>query len=1179
MLSYEAILSQLNENLVFAKSGREALQLLLKHDFALILLDVVMPDLDGFETADLIRQHPRLEQVPIIFVTAISFSELDRLKGYELGAVDYVFVPVIPEILRAKVSAFLELYRKNREALILNQALAETNAALERRNADFSRLVVELRSEISQRKQAQGALIDQEKYFRSLIENASDIITLLNKEGRILYQSNSLERVLGYTPQEMLGKNAFTYVHQDDRKLVQERLAAVVQNPGQPQTTWFRFLHKDGSWRILESLGKTLSPISADDGVVVNSRDITQRKRAETELRKNTSLLEEAQKMAHLGSWEWDIAIDSLIWSEELYRIHGVTPEEFGGTFNEFLDLVHPKDREKIKRIIGNAIVNPKPFQYYERVLLPDNSVRLLYSRGRIEVDSKGEPVKIVGICQDVTKERTRVLALRQSERKFRALLESAPDAMVIVDEQGKIVLSNLQTEELFGYTRDELLGEPVEMLIPKRFGERHIEHRARYHAESQVRPMGIGLELYGQRKDGSEFPVEISLSPIVTEKGTLVTSAIRDVTARKQAEQEMQLLLTISQAMNESENINDALGVVTTKVVEATQWDYGESWVPSGDGTVLECCPIWYCRSKELERLGTWSANLKFAKNKGLPGEVWAWKRPKWEKPISESANLLRAEIMAELGIKAGLGVPIVAGDDVVAVLVFFLLKTSPQDEHLIEIVTNVAVQLGAIVQKRRMEAALRETEQRFRLLTTGVREYAIFMLNPKGHVATWNEGAERIKGYKKDEILGQHFSIFYTREDLEAGLPERGLAKALSHGQYENTGWRLRKDGSLFWAEVMMTAIYDESGTLLGFSKITRDSTEQKRIAEALVESEEKFRGLVEGLPDAIIVEQNQRIVYVNPTGLRLLGVETLAALEQRTLDDIFHQTPDTSEKPLSKETSPRESSIEGAVICRDGTQFDVEITFMQTGYYGQPAMLALARDITEKKQLREEAQRMKRLAELGEFAMVVSHEIRNPLGAISLNFEYLSKRLEIAPAYQKKIHDIRVGLTRIEKIIKNVLDFSHPLPMDSKLIEIHKVLDSSVDLYRDNFQQSGVEFIKNYGAHKARVNVDANQIIQVFGNLFINARDAMPSGGTITISTALNNKHLEVAVEDTGSGIPENVRYKIFDPFSTTKTKGTGLGLSIVRRILDQHRARILVESQPNKGAKFRIDFPLP
>src|SRR5579862_6746578 len=258
---------------------------------------------------------------------------------------------------------------------------------------------------------------------------------------------------------------------------------------------------------------------------------------------------------------------------------------------------------------------------------------------------------------------------LAPSDDRGWRILESAPDAMVIVDATGKIAFVNSQAERIFGYASQELLGQPVETLIPEQIRHAHVRHRTEYVAQPHTRPMGVGLELRGCRKDGSTFPVEISLSPIEQGGTRFVASAIRDITEKKE------------------------------------------------------------------------------------------------------------------------------------------------------------------------VEVALRLSEEQYRRLVSEVKDYAIFMLDPEGRVKSWNEGAQRIKGYRADEIIGRHFSCFYPSEMAERGVPDEEIKIAASEGRWEGEGWRIRKDGSRFWASVVITALHDENGKPLGFTKITRDITEQKRVRESFL------------------------------------------------------------------------------------------------------------------------------------------------------------------------------------------------------------------------------------------------------------------------------------------------------------------------------------------------------
>jgi PAS domain S-box-containing protein len=334
-----------------------------------------------------------------------------------------------------------------------------------------------------------------------------------------------------------------------------------------------------------------------------------------------------------------------------------------------------------------------------------------------------------------------------------------------------------------------ELIGQPVEVLVPQRFAALHAEQRAAFGAARHTRPMGAGPDLTARHKDGRELPVEISLSPVSLDGWSLVVAAIRDISARRQAEAVLRRQAALLDLAPSAIIVRDLDGVISYWNDAAERlygWRSGEAV-----GQVIQALlRTHYAGSLAAQRAALVSAGV-------WEGELLHRRRDGSELVVASRQAVQRDEQ----------GCP----------------------EAVLEINTD-------ITERKQVEQDLFESQERFRLLVDRVQDYAIFRLTPDGHVATWNVGAERLKGYRADEILGRHFSCFYTDADVQAGKPERLLRTAEAEGRVEDEGWRVRKDGSRFWADVVITALRDEAGKLRGFAKIARDMTERRRAEEQL-------------------------------------------------------------------------------------------------------------------------------------------------------------------------------------------------------------------------------------------------------------------------------------------------------------------------------------------------------
>jgi PAS domain S-box-containing protein len=509
-----------------------------------------------------------------------------------------------------------------------------------------------------------------------------------------------------------------------------------------------------------------------------------------------------------------------------------------------------------------------------------------------------------------------------------------------------------------------------------------------------------------------------------------------------------------------------------------------------------------------------------------------------------------------------------------------------------------------------------LRQSEERFKLLVESVRDYAIFMLDPSGHVLTWNAGAERFKGYRADEIIGQHFSRFYLPEALARGLPQHELEVASKVGAFEDEGWRVRKDGSLFWANVVITAMRDVQGELVGFAKVTRDLTRRRAHEEDLRRSEERFRLLVEGVSEYAIfmLDPNGRVSTWNSGAERIKGY---------TADDIIGQHFSIFYPEDARESRWPDHELQVAAetgkfidtgwrLRKDGTTFWANVTI--TALRDEKGLLLgfakLTRDLTQAKrveaiesanQQREElldaernarmtAQRATRLKD--EFLATLSHELRTPLSAI-LGWTQILLRAESSkgPDEQKRAIEVIDRNARAQvKLIDDLLDLSRimtgKLRLDLHQVSFASVIEAAVDSAKPSADVKGIRLKAILGSSSQDiVSADSARLQQVVWNLLTNAIKFTPKGGQVQVLLQRVNSHLELSVSDTGIGIPANYLPHVFDRFSqkdssTTRAfGGLGLGLAICRQLVELHGGVIRVASQgEGKGATFSVQLPL-
>ncbi|MFL5142231.1 MAG: PAS domain S-box protein [Microvirga sp.] len=495
-------------------------------------------------------------------------------------------------------------------------------------------------------------------------------------------------------------------------------------------------------------------------------------------------------------------------------------------------------------------------------------------------------------------------------------------------------------------------------------------------------------------------------------------------------------------------------------------------------------------------------------------------------------------------------------------------------------------------ITERMAAQEALRESERRFRLLVEGVVDYAIYMLDPAGIITNWNAGAERMKGYRPDEIIGQHFSRFYGKEDRAAGLPARVLETARREGRYEAEAWRIRKDGSRFWASVTLDAIRDESGELLGFAKITRDITERRAAQEALRESERQLRLLVRGVTDYALymLDPNGVVTSWNAGGERLKGytADEIVGQHFSRFYTEHERSAGLPARALRIAAAEGRFEAEGWRVRKDGSLFwanvIVDPIFDDDG--SLVGFAKITRDITERREAQlalqaAQAQRAQtqKMEALGQLTGGVAHDFNNLLMIVSGHVHTLKKLVADDQKGVRAAEAIELAARRGESLTRQLLSFSRRQMLTPVVAGVGERLEAVRPLIASSIGAQ-VRLAAVVPPELWPVRVDLAEFELALINLALNARDAMPTGGTLTISTARGDGDtVLLSVSDTGTGMSAEVADRAFEPFFTDKPegKGTGLGLAMVYGVITGAGGNVDLETAEGEGTTLTLSLP--
>ncbi|HXA77811.1 MAG TPA: PAS domain S-box protein [Candidatus Acidoferrales bacterium] len=747
-----------------------------------------------------------------------------------------------------------------------------------------------------------------------------------------------------------------------------------------------------------------------------------------------------------------------------------------------------------------------------------------------------GEVRSIIGWARDVTKQQ-------ESEIRFRELFETFSEGILFVTPGGQLLDANPALVRILGYSSKE-------ELQAVNFRDVYVDPSARDAIIRELETKGAvhEREIVMRRKDGrqihcltSGFAMRDASGRPVRLQGTLI-----DITERREMEKRLQQEQSFTRRMVAS--FPDLIAVLDRDGRFIYISDHVEKvlgWQPT-----TYVGRIFGTRANPEDKANLHSMFQRVVRGEESQGQV------EFRSPHADGS-------FRDLLLTAR---PFFDEDGRVGGLV-----TSARD----------------ITERKKMEEALRESEERVRLMVEGVTDYAIFLLDPDGHVASWNRGAERIKGYQGNEIIGKHFSVFYPPEDLASGKTDRELKGAAEQGQCEDEGWRLRKDGSRFRANVVITALRDREGKLRGFSNITRDVTQHYEMQRKLQQEQEFVRSLVECFPDLIVV----------------LDIEGRFKFVSDRVNDILGVTPEEYVgKPIGQRIGPEDRSkltqmFKNAVSGHKG-QEQIEIRAQHANgnwkilrVIANPlfddkgkivGMVSSGRDVTESKQLEQQLADKEKFAAMGQMMAGAAHELNNPLTAI-LGVSDLLRERAAEDATRRQVDLVLQQARRAAAIVQNLLAFSRPLAPGRATLRLGEILNEALELERANLEKKNIHVKFTTPDDLPTVDGDRKLLLQVFLNILSNAEQSISPAheqGQLDISVTRAGDKIRVAFADDGPGIPADIVGKVFDPFFTTKRPGggSGLGLTISLAVVKEHGGNIEIESNAGAGAVIHVVLPV-
>lgn len=1007
-----------------------------------------------------------------------------------------------------------------------------------------------------------------EDYFRTLIENAADSIGVLDADGTMRYQSPSIERLLGYAPDELDGRSAFDLIHPDDAERVGEALTRAIQSPGGAFLTEYRFRHRDGSWRTLEAAGKTLMGGSVAAAVVLTSRDVTERRKAEAD-RAQLAAIVESSEDAIIGK-----TLDGVIvtWNAAAERIYGYSA---GEAIGQSIDLLQPPNRPEETAQLLERVGRGERIEHYEtqHVCREGHTIDVSLTLSPIR-DPGGRVTGLSTFARDITERRRTDAALKAASNQLQAVLDTIPGGVMWVSSDGRYLGVNRYFAEGFSLPAERFIGQPVGFLsagpdygtLVRTFFER--EHRK---------------ETFEVGQDKKGMPRTMLFTASKYEDGRAAVFVGIDISKRKAAEQALQ---------KAHDELEERVAERTARLTDTLKWLRAET----AERARAE---------DELDRF--FQVSLDMLCIAGFDG-YFKRLNPAWETTLGYTTDELRAspfldfvhpEDRAATLAEAG---RLMAGADTIGFENRYRCRdgsyrwmhwqaTAVPDQQLIFSVVH------DITKRRHNEEALRESEARFQAFMNN-SPICAFLKDEAGRYVYVNDKTGSLFGKPSAEMIGKTASECFPVE-IARPLEESDRAVLATGEALEVMEAVPFAGGAMHFWLTFKFPMTDSAGRRF-VGGVALDITERRRTEEALLESEARKAAILDTALDCIItIDHEGMVLDWNLASEKTFGYSREEALGQQLGELIVPEALRERHylgiaRYLATGAGPMlDRRIEMPALRADGAEIVVELSITAIPTGGPPLFTAYLRDISARRQIEAALKAAKTEAERAnaaksEFLSRMSHELRTPMNAI-LGFAQLLE-LDVLEAEQRQgVEQILKGGRHLLALINEVLDLARieseqPL-LEIEPVDVAEILADALDLVRPLAATRGLTLRCDGSAcDNLLLLTDRRRLNQVLLNLLSNAVKYNRAGGTVTLSCATAGAgRLSIAVSDTGMGIAPEMMDRLWTPFDRLGAErgdieGTGLGLALTRRLVEAMGGTISAQSIPGAGSTFRIELPL-